>query len=77
MRSIGRTGGITGTPAEATALAGAAALGEGARAPDAPATEERAVGSAGGTGGKGVAVAEVSAGDEGTGGDRSVSKGVL
>lgn len=77
MKGIGRTGGITDTPAEVTALAGAAALGEGVRAPDVPVTGERAVGSAGGTGETGVAVAEVRAEGEGTGGDHSISKGVL
>lgn len=70
MKSIGKTGGITDTPAEATALAEAAVLGEEAQAPDVPVTGERAVGSAGGTEEKGVVVAEVRAGGEGTGGDR-------
>lgn len=69
MRGIGRTGGITDTPAGVTAPAGAAVPGEGARAPGVPATGELAVGSAGGTGETGVGVAEVSAGGEGTGGD--------
>lgn len=71
MTSIGRTGGITDTPAGVTALGGAAVLGgeAEAQAPDVPVTGERAAGSAGGTGEKGVEVAEVRAGGEGTGGD--------
>lgn len=59
MKNIGKTGGITDTPAEVTALAAAAVLGEEVQAPGAPATGERAVGSEGGTGERGVEVAEV------------------
>lgn len=77
MKSTGKKGGITDTPAEVTALAEVAALVEEVQAPGVPITEERAVGNVGGTEGKGVVVAEVRAGDEGTGGDRWVSKGVL
>lgn len=58
MTSVGRTGGITDTPAGVTALGGAAVLGAEAQAPDVPVTGEHAVGSAGGTGEKGVEVAE-------------------
>lgn len=69
MKSTGKKGGITDAPAEVTALAEAAVLVEEVPAPGAPVTEERAVGSVGGTGEKGVVVAGVRAGDEGTGGD--------
>lgn len=69
MTSIGRTGSLTDAPAGVTALGEAAVLGAEAQAPDVPVTGERAAGSAGGTGEKGVEVAEVPAGGEGTGGD--------
>lgn len=69
MKSIGKKGGITDTPAEVTALDEAAVLEEEVQAPDVLVTEELAAGNVGETGEKGVVVAEVRAGDEGTGGD--------